>query len=117
MDTLGVCGASSTAGDNGVVMVKEPRLERVSENLDSPQTLTILNDVSEWTDAWTQGETSRTGPVACDGERLSKRKVFKCVMCVLERRRERKVTGVKGVLSEGVSLGLLVPRALRATPL
>lgn len=36
MDTLGVCGASSTAGDNGVVMVKEPRLERVSENLDSP---------------------------------------------------------------------------------
>lgn len=29
MDTLGVCGASSTAGDNGVVMVKEPKLERV----------------------------------------------------------------------------------------
>lgn len=81
MDTLGVCGASSTAGDNGVVMVKEPRLERVSENLDSPQTLTILNDASEWTDGWTQGETSGTGPDACDGKRLSKRKVFKCVMC------------------------------------
>lgn len=36
MDTLGVCGASSTDGDNGVVMVKEPRLERESGNLDSP---------------------------------------------------------------------------------
>lgn len=35
MDTLGVCGAPSIAADNGVVMVKEPGLERVSENLDS----------------------------------------------------------------------------------
>lgn len=31
MDTLGVCGAPSIAADNGVVMVKEPRLQRVSE--------------------------------------------------------------------------------------
>lgn len=53
MDTLGVCGASSTAGDNGVVMVKEPRLGRESEP--PPQTLTILKDVSEWTDGWTPG--------------------------------------------------------------
>lgn len=89
MDTLGVCGASSTAGDNGVVMVKEPRLERVSENLESPQTLAILNDVSEWTDGWTQEEMSRTRPAACDGERLSKRKVFKRVTCLSKRRREK----------------------------
>lgn len=90
MDTLGVCSASSTAGDNGVVMVKEPRLEKVSENLDSPpQTLTILNDVSEWTDGWTRGETSRTGPAACDRDSLSKRKVFKCVMCVPQRGKSR----------------------------
>lgn len=35
MDTLGVCSAPSIAADNGIVMVKEPRLERVSENPDS----------------------------------------------------------------------------------
>ena len=35
MDTLSVCGVPSIAADNGEVMVKEPRLERVSENLDS----------------------------------------------------------------------------------
>lgn len=35
MDTLGVCGELCIAADNGVVMVKEPRLERVQENLDS----------------------------------------------------------------------------------
>lgn len=35
MDTLGICGAPSIAADNGVVMVKEPRLKRVYENLDS----------------------------------------------------------------------------------
>lgn len=28
MDTLGVCGAPSIAADNGVVMVKEPRIVR-----------------------------------------------------------------------------------------
>ena len=33
MDTLGVCGVPSIAADNGVVMVKELRLERVSENV------------------------------------------------------------------------------------
>lgn len=36
MDTLGVCGAPSNAADNGVVMVKEPGLERPAENLVSP---------------------------------------------------------------------------------
>lgn len=36
MDTLGVCGTPSIAADNGVIMVKEPRLERVSDNLDPP---------------------------------------------------------------------------------
>lgn len=35
MDTLGVCGELSIVADNGVVMVKEPGLERVPENLDS----------------------------------------------------------------------------------
>lgn len=62
-------------------------------------------------------ETSTTGPAACDGERLSKPNTFKRVMCVFQRGGERKVTGVEGVLSEGVSLALLVPRALRATSL
>lgn len=52
MDTLGVCAASSTAGDNGVVMVKEPRSGRESENLDSLQTLAALNDASGRTDGW-----------------------------------------------------------------
>lgn len=65
MDTLGVCGAPSIAADNGVVMVKEPRLERVSENLDSPWTHTHSqseSDVSEQagqTDRQTERETVR----------------------------------------------------------
>lgn len=44
MDTLGVCGEPSTATDNGVVMVKEPRLERVPEK---PPDAPSLSDVSE----------------------------------------------------------------------
>lgn len=56
MDTLGVCGAPSIAADNGVVMVKEPGLERVSENLDSLWTHTeSLSDASEQLNSWTDG--------------------------------------------------------------
>lgn len=55
MDTLGVCGAPSIAADNGVVMVKEPRLRRVSENLESLWTRS--NNLGLMRLSWTDGET------------------------------------------------------------
>lgn len=72
MDTLGVCGAPSIAADNGVVMVKEPGLERVSENLDSLWTHTeSLSDASEQLDRWTDGRMERKGWKADLGVRMS----------------------------------------------
>lgn len=62
MDTLGVCGAPSTAADNGVVMVKEPRLERVSENQESPRRRSLgVMALNCRTDGlkWTQRESGR----------------------------------------------------------
>lgn len=74
MDTLGVCGAPSIAADNGVVMVKEPGLERVSENLDSLWTHTeSLSDASEQLDRWKERGGKLIWECACQEETQEKK--------------------------------------------